>query len=162
MWLWEYNPDGVFKGSITVAHQDPQAAAREIARWAGHPHFVQVMMDSGARAPYGQRQYYPIYEACQKYGYPLAIHPGTDGMGTACRADRAAVDAEFRGQHAGAPVLARGDRPVGGVMKAKPLRTLTAGGGGRRMPPIGAPEVEGPGPLPRRDCASGSCRALNA
>src|SRR6266545_4780256 len=47
----------------------------------GHPHFVQVMMDSGARAPYGQRQYYPIYEACAKYGYPLAIHPGTDGMG---------------------------------------------------------------------------------
>jgi predicted TIM-barrel fold metal-dependent hydrolase len=39
------------------------------------------MMDSGARAPYGQRQYYPIYEACERYGYPLAIHPGTDGMG---------------------------------------------------------------------------------
>src|SRR6266508_2300385 len=80
-WLSKYNPDGVFKGSITVAHQDPPAAAREIERWAGHPHFVQVMMDSGARAPYGQRQYYPIYEACERYGYPLAIHPGTDGMG---------------------------------------------------------------------------------
>jgi predicted TIM-barrel fold metal-dependent hydrolase len=79
-WLSKYNPDDVFKGSITVAHQDPQAA-REIARWAGHPHFIQVMMDSGARAPYGQRQYYPIYEACERYGYPLAIHPGTDGMG---------------------------------------------------------------------------------
>lgn len=80
-WLSQYNPDGVFKGSITVAHQDPPAAAREIERWAGHPHFVQVMMDSGARAPYGQRQYYPIYEACEKHGFPLAIHPGTDGMG---------------------------------------------------------------------------------
>lgn len=80
-WLSKYNPDGVFKGSITVAHQDPAAAAREIERWAGHPHFVQVMMDSGARAPYGQRQYYPIYEACAKHGLPLAIHPGTDGMG---------------------------------------------------------------------------------
>ena len=80
-WLSTYNHDGVFKGSITVAHQDPVAAGREIARWAGHPHVVQVMMDSGARAPYGQRQYYPIYEACEKYGFPLAIHPGTDGMG---------------------------------------------------------------------------------
>jgi uncharacterized protein len=38
-------------------------------------------MDSGARAPYGQRQYYPIYEACERHGFPLAIHPGTDGMG---------------------------------------------------------------------------------
>src|SRR5579883_1545755 len=50
-WLSTYNGDGVFKGSITVAHQDPLAAAREIERWAGHPGFVQVMMDSGARAP---------------------------------------------------------------------------------------------------------------
>lgn len=80
-WLSEYNHDGLFKGSITVAHQDPHAAAREIERWAGHPHFVQVMMDSGARAPYGQRQYYPIYEVCERYGLPLAVHPGTDGMG---------------------------------------------------------------------------------
>jgi predicted TIM-barrel fold metal-dependent hydrolase len=80
-WLSCYNHDGVFKGSITVAHQDPQAAAREIERWAGHPHFVQVMTDSGARAPFGQRQYYPIYEVCDKHGLPFAIHPGTDGMG---------------------------------------------------------------------------------
>lgn len=80
-WLGKYNPDGVFKGSITIAHQDPQAAAKEIERWAGHPHFVQVMTDSGARAPFGQRQYYPIYEACEKHGFPMAIHPGTDGMG---------------------------------------------------------------------------------
>jgi predicted TIM-barrel fold metal-dependent hydrolase len=60
-WLSKYNTDGVFKGSITIAHQDPQAAAREIERWAGHPHFIQVMTDSGARAPFGQRQYYPFY-----------------------------------------------------------------------------------------------------
>ncbi|MCC6180179.1 MAG: amidohydrolase [Chloroflexi bacterium] len=80
-WLSKYNHDGVFKGAITVAHQDPDAAAREIERWASHPEFVQVMMDSGARAPYGQRHYYPIYAACEKYGLPLAIHPGTDGMG---------------------------------------------------------------------------------
>jgi predicted TIM-barrel fold metal-dependent hydrolase len=80
-WLGEYNADGCFKGSITVSHQDPPAAAREIERWAGHPHFVQVMTDSGARAPFGQRHYYPIYEACERHGLPFAIHPGTDGMG---------------------------------------------------------------------------------
>lgn len=80
-WLSKYNADGVFKGSITVNIQDPPAAAREIERWAGHPHFVQVMTDSGARAPLGQRQYYPIYEACEKHGLRFAVHPGTDGMG---------------------------------------------------------------------------------
>ncbi len=80
-WLSTYNNDGVFKGSITVNIHDPAAAAREIARWAGHPHFVQVMTDSGARAPLGQRQYHPIYEACQEHGFRFAVHPGTDGMG---------------------------------------------------------------------------------
>ncbi|MCC6457210.1 MAG: amidohydrolase [Caldilineaceae bacterium] len=80
-WLSKYNADGIFKGSITIAHQDPQAAALEIERWAGHPHFIQVMTDSGARAPFGQRHYYPIYAMCEKYNLPLAIHPGTDGMG---------------------------------------------------------------------------------
>ena len=80
-WLSKYNEDGCFKGSITIAHQDPLAAAKEIEKWAGHPHYVQVMTDSGARTPFGQRQYYPIYEACDKHGLPFAIHPGTDGMG---------------------------------------------------------------------------------
>jgi uncharacterized protein len=80
-WLEEYNHDGAFKGSITVAHQDPLQAVREIERWAGHPHIVQVTMDSGARAPFGQRMYHPIYEACERHGLPLALHPGTEGMG---------------------------------------------------------------------------------
>ena len=80
-WLSKYNEDGVFRGSITIAHQDPLAAAREIERWGDHPYYVQVMTDSGARAPFGQRQYYPIYEMCERYNLPFAIHPGTDGMG---------------------------------------------------------------------------------
>jgi len=80
-WLDNNNDDGVFKGSINVAQQDPEAAAREIDRVGDHPHVVQVMVDSGARAPFGQRQYYPIYEACERHGLPFAIHPGTDGSG---------------------------------------------------------------------------------
>ncbi|MEP6954741.1 MAG: amidohydrolase family protein [Solirubrobacteraceae bacterium] len=80
-WLTDHNADGAFKGSITVAQQDPALAAAEIERWAGHPHIVQVTMDSGARAPFGQRCYHPIYEACERHGLPLSIHPGTDGMG---------------------------------------------------------------------------------
>lgn len=80
-WLGPYNHDGAFKGSITIAQQDPNKAAEEIDRWADHPDMVQVTMDSGARAPFGQRYYYPIYEACDRHGLPLALHPGTEGMG---------------------------------------------------------------------------------
>lgn len=80
-WLGKYNADGVFKGSINVAPQDPEQAVREIERWAGHPHIVQVMTNSGAQAPYGQRRYWPIYEACARHNLPLAIHAATDAQG---------------------------------------------------------------------------------
>lgn len=81
VWLTESNADGAFKGSITIAQQDPARAVEEIERWAGHEHIVQVTMDSGARIPFGQRYYHPIYEACERHGLPLSIHPGTEGMG---------------------------------------------------------------------------------
>lgn len=80
-WLTEYNHDGAFRGAITINHHDPVAAVEEIERWGEHPHVVQVATDSGARAPLGQRQYYPIYEACERHGLHLGIHPGTDGIG---------------------------------------------------------------------------------
>jgi uncharacterized protein len=80
-WLGKYNKDGVYHGSIHVAHQDPQASAKEIERWAGDRRFVQVLSDSGARSPFGQKYYDPIYEACEKYNLPFATHVGTDGIG---------------------------------------------------------------------------------
>lgn len=72
-----------FKGSVIVNSDDPPAAAREIRRVGGHPYMVQVMMASTSRAPYGQRQYHPIYEAAAEMGLPVAIHPGTEGAGQA-------------------------------------------------------------------------------
>jgi predicted TIM-barrel fold metal-dependent hydrolase len=80
-WLDAYNYDNVFKGSICISTQDPMGSAKEIERWAGHSHFVQVITDSGSIAAYGQRQFDPIYEACQRHGLPFAIHAGADGVG---------------------------------------------------------------------------------
>jgi predicted TIM-barrel fold metal-dependent hydrolase len=81
-WLSKHNYDGVFKGSIVVSHQDPSLAVKEIEKWAGHPHFVQVLVDAGSRSPFGQRHYWPIYEACERHGLPFAFHPGSDGLGS--------------------------------------------------------------------------------
>jgi predicted TIM-barrel fold metal-dependent hydrolase len=36
-WLGRHNADGRYKGSITINHNDPLEAAREIERCAGHP-----------------------------------------------------------------------------------------------------------------------------
>jgi predicted TIM-barrel fold metal-dependent hydrolase len=44
---------------------------------------VQVLMASGSSRLFGQRFFYPIYEAAQRNGLPIAVHPGTEGAGTA-------------------------------------------------------------------------------
>lgn len=67
--------------SIHVTPTDPQHAAAEIRRWAAHPQFVQVLMPSGSRTAYGSRLYHPIYAAAEECGLPVAIHPGTEGLG---------------------------------------------------------------------------------
>lgn len=78
-----FTADSRFLGSIVVATQDAERAAREIDRVGGHPQFVQVVLGSGAAAPYGQRRYHPIYAAAERNHLPVAIHVGTDGAGTA-------------------------------------------------------------------------------
>jgi uncharacterized protein len=81
VWLAPAVSDFSLHGSITIAHQDPAAAATEVRRRATDRRFVQVVMDSGSRNLFGQRQYHPIYEACAEANLPLAIQPGSDGLG---------------------------------------------------------------------------------
>ncbi|MCH7974962.1 MAG: amidohydrolase [Bacteroidetes bacterium] len=78
-----FSADERFLGSIFVATQDPETAAREIERVADHPQFVQVALGSGTRFPYGQRYYHPIYATAERHGLPIAIHPFTEGAGIA-------------------------------------------------------------------------------
>ena len=73
--------DERFRYSLMISPSDPALAAREIHRLGEHPGVVQVLMCSGARTPYGQRFYHPIYEAAVQYDLPVAIHPGTEGAG---------------------------------------------------------------------------------
>jgi predicted TIM-barrel fold metal-dependent hydrolase len=84
-WLAEHwlKVSSRFKGSILINASDPVYAAKEIDRMAAHPDMVQVIMASGARMPYGQRFYHPIYEVCERNGLPIAVHPGTEGRGFA-------------------------------------------------------------------------------
>ncbi|TVP78484.1 MAG: amidohydrolase [Puniceicoccaceae bacterium] len=75
--------DPRFFGSLIVAPQDPVAAAAEIRRMGNHPRIVQVLMTSSTRIPYGQKIYWPIYEAAEEMGLPVAVHPGAEGRGIA-------------------------------------------------------------------------------
>ncbi|WP_235941334.1 amidohydrolase family protein [Paenibacillus puerhi] len=70
-----------FRGSIVIGTQDPQLAVREIDRMAEHPEMAGIVIGSAQRALLGQRQFHPIYEAAQRHGLPIAIHPGGEGAG---------------------------------------------------------------------------------
>jgi predicted TIM-barrel fold metal-dependent hydrolase len=76
------NADSRLYGSITVATQKPEEAAREIRRAAEHPRMVQVVLPTGARMPYGHDYYRPIFRAAYDCGLSIAIQAGTEGLGT--------------------------------------------------------------------------------
>jgi predicted TIM-barrel fold metal-dependent hydrolase len=80
--------DPRLKGSLVVAPQNPENAAREIRRLGGHPDIVQVLVTSGSQRPYGDPFYHPIWDACAEVGLPLAAHlggnAGVNAMPTGC------------------------------------------------------------------------------
>lgn len=64
------------RGSIVVPIQDPALAAEEIDRVGGQPGFVQVLLPVHAEALYGNRRYYPVYEAALRHDLAIGIHFG--------------------------------------------------------------------------------------
>ncbi len=59
--------------------RDPGLAAAEIERRAGDPRFVQVLLLTSGDLPLGRRLLWPIYEAAERHGMPVAIHAGSTG-----------------------------------------------------------------------------------
>jgi len=73
--------DECYIGSVLVAANWPEAAAREIRRIGPNPRFREIIMTSASEAPLGQVRYWPIYEAACEVGLPVAVHPGAEGTG---------------------------------------------------------------------------------
>lgn len=71
-----------FKMAMNIATQDPLLAAQEIDRIGSHPGIVAVIMSSATSEPFGKRFYHPIYEAAERQGLPVMIHPGNEGAGS--------------------------------------------------------------------------------
>jgi predicted TIM-barrel fold metal-dependent hydrolase len=62
------------KASVVVAYEDTPAAVAEIEARAGDPNFVQVLLLSRSAEPFGQKRYWPIFEAAAANGFPVGIH----------------------------------------------------------------------------------------
>jgi uncharacterized protein len=76
-WLIEtwLDRDERLRGSIQVALQDPEAAAREIDRIGQHPGMVQVLFPQAAERAFGHPSYDPIYAAAVRNDLLIAVHP---------------------------------------------------------------------------------------
>jgi len=82
-WTREYflEQDDRFVAGLTVAPQAPRRAAEEIRRLGDDPQFVQVQLSSVSDSPYGEQQYWPIYEAAEEMDLPVGMHIGPEGFG---------------------------------------------------------------------------------
>lgn len=84
-WMCEHwlEADPRLRGSLLVAAQHPEAAAKEIRRLGHRDDIVQVILPGGARIPYGNPIYDPIWRAAHEMGLAVAIHVYFEGMGIA-------------------------------------------------------------------------------
>ena len=90
-------------GSMVIAPQHPSKAAEEIERIGDHPKVKQVIMGSASGLPYGKPTYWPIYEAAEKQGLPVAIHPGPAGHGLTGSPTGAGYPQTFFEKHSAEP-----------------------------------------------------------
>jgi uncharacterized protein len=67
-------------GSIAIACQMPESAAREVRRFAQNEAMAQVLLaGNGVGKPFGHPVYHPIYEAAVETGKHIAIYAGAAG-----------------------------------------------------------------------------------
>ncbi|HEY1368641.1 MAG TPA: amidohydrolase family protein [Gaiellaceae bacterium] len=69
------------RGMIVVPAQYPEAAAREIRRVGGRDEFVGVFLPGGARIPYGNPVYDPMWEAVDELGLAVSVHTHFETVG---------------------------------------------------------------------------------
>ncbi len=73
-WLTRYNAADRYRGSVHLVPARADLAAAEIDKWAGHPMFVQGLIDPYLAGPLGQHRYRPMLEAAARHNLPIALH----------------------------------------------------------------------------------------
>lgn len=69
---------------ILVPAQEPEEAAKEIRRVAGHPKLLEILLVANPLGkPFGHPLYHPIYEAAAEVGLPIGLHAGGENGGGA-------------------------------------------------------------------------------
>ncbi|MGE3268053.1 MAG: amidohydrolase family protein [Chloroflexota bacterium] len=64
------------RASLVIPSQYPDLAVKEIDRVGDHPGFVQVFLPGRSERPYGNRRYFPIFEAAVRHNLVAGIQFG--------------------------------------------------------------------------------------
>lgn len=75
-WL---SADERFVGSILIAPQNPEESVEIIEEFADDDRFVQIVMSSSLQSLLGKPEHWPIFEAAEEKGLPIAMHAGGSG-----------------------------------------------------------------------------------
>ncbi|QLG29896.1 amidohydrolase family protein (plasmid) [Halorarum halophilum] len=106
-WLIEewLDRDERFLGSLSVVPADPEHAVEEIERVGDHDQMVQVILPGSYENPYGHKRYWPIYEAAENAGLPIATHVSSSSRGTSwAPATGAGIPLSYIEKHAVVPM----------------------------------------------------------
>ena len=63
-------------GSLVIPSYDTELAVQEVKRAGGDRRFVQIALPARSWEPYGNRRYWPIYEAALEHDLAIGIHFG--------------------------------------------------------------------------------------
>ena len=80
-------PDSRWYGSVCIPFEYAEESAVEIDRCRSESdRFLQALVSMRTADPLGNQKYWPMYEALEHHGMPMALHPGGSGLGmiTAC------------------------------------------------------------------------------
>ncbi|WP_172294564.1 amidohydrolase family protein [Pseudoruegeria sp. HB172150] len=67
------------RGTMVLPQEDTPAAVRELEERAGDKRFCQVGFVPRGMEPSGRRRYWPIFEAAEAHGMPVAMHTAPFG-----------------------------------------------------------------------------------
>jgi len=68
-------PEPRLRAGVVVPQEDAATAVAEIERCAPNPGFRQIIVSPRTAEPLGRRKYWPIFEAAEKSGLPIGLHP---------------------------------------------------------------------------------------
>jgi hypothetical protein len=79
-WFLDTFADAGFNGPAIVAPHRPREAAAAIDDVRGEDGIVGILLPTGGVSPpIGDERYHPIFEACERAGYPLMMHGTANG-----------------------------------------------------------------------------------